>query len=300
MKECNSWQVPPVSVVIPVYNAERYLEECIVSLLAQNYPVEKREILFIDNNSRDCSPAILQKYASKIRILQEPTQGAAAARNKGITHGKHDFIAFIDADCKAEKDWLWNLVKALTKDSEISAIGGKILSRRPCNAIEKFGEAIHDHDKAINTFTPPYLITMNMAIRRAVFDEVGLFNEEYLRGQDSELSYRLYHVGCKLRYVPEAIVYHANETRLRGLFWEGFTHGMWKVKLVRECQNTVLKDRKRSRQADYVQITKAFSDFVSQTVALRKIAITPLCTCIFRMGKQMGHLVGSVRFKSIR
>ncbi|MCZ6799276.1 MAG: glycosyltransferase [Nitrospirae bacterium] len=299
MKECYTGQATPVSIVIPVYNAESYLEECIASLLAQNYPTEKREILFIDNNSSDRSSAILQKHASKVRIIQEPTQGAAAARNRGIKQAKHELIAFIDADCTADKDWLRYLVKALTKDSEIAAVGGKILSRRPANPIEKFGETIHDHDKAINTFKPPYLMTSNMAIRRAVLDEAGLFNEEYRRGQDSELSYRLYNMACKFRYVPEALVYHANKKHLLGLFLEGFTHGVWKVKLEKEYRDTVLKDRKRSCHADYVQIIKAFSEFVSRTIASRKIAVTPLCECIFRSGKKMGHLVGSVRFKSI-
>ena len=299
MKECFAGQATPVSVVIPVYNAECYVEECIASLLAQNYPTEKREILFIDNNSSDRSSAILQKHASKVRIIQEPTQGAAAARNRGIKQAKHELIAFIDADCTADKDWLRYLVKALTKDSEIAAVGGKILSRRPASAIEGFGETIHDHNKAINIFTPPYLITMNMVIRRAVLNEVGHFNEEYLRGQDSELSYRLYNMGCKLRYLPEAIVYHANEKHLLGLFLEGFTHGMWNVKLKKEYRDTVLKDRKRSRHADYVQIIKAFSEFVGRTIASRKIAVPPLCACIFQSGKKIGHLVGSVRFKSI-
>ncbi len=164
MKECYTGQATPVSIVVPVYNAERYLEECIASLLAQNYPTEKREILFIDNNSSDRSSAILQKHASKVRILQEPTQGAAAARNRGIKQARYDLIAFIDADCTADKDWLWHLLEPFTNDSEIAAVGGKFLSRRPANPIEIFGETIHDHDKAINTFTPPYLITMNMAI----------------------------------------------------------------------------------------------------------------------------------------
>ncbi len=288
-----------VSVVVPVFNAEETLESCLRSLLSLTYPRERIEIIAINNNSSDGSAGILQRYRNSIRVLEETTQGAAAARNRGVRSARFDLIAFTDADCTVDPEWLGHLLEPLRRDPGMAAAGGRILCRRPANSVEKFGEVVHDHARAIGTFVPPYVITMNMAIRRAVLLDVGLFDESFLRGQDSDLSYRLYQKKYRLEYAPFALVYHRNESNLMGLFLEGFVHGMWDVKLKKKHADWLFPSRARIRYRDYLNLLKLFLTFLSQTFCRRRIALQKLCEFCFSLGKKAGMIVGSVRFREL-
>ena len=85
---------PLVSVIIPVYNAERYLAEAIESVLAQTYrPIE---VIIVDDGSTDSSADIAKRYNSLVRYFFQPNSGLAAARNKGISQAKGSFFAFLD------------------------------------------------------------------------------------------------------------------------------------------------------------------------------------------------------------
>ena len=90
---------PKISVIIPVYNVEKYLARCLDSVLAQHFP--DVEILCIDDGSTDGSLSILREYAardSRIRVLEQKNSGASAARNAGLEAAKGRWIAFVDSD----------------------------------------------------------------------------------------------------------------------------------------------------------------------------------------------------------
>ncbi len=88
---------PLVSIIIPVYNSEKYLAECIDSALAQTWI--NKEIIIVDDGSTDGSLNVAREYESKaVRIFQQENKGAGAARNKGLTEAKGEFIQFLDAD----------------------------------------------------------------------------------------------------------------------------------------------------------------------------------------------------------
>ncbi|MGH7789503.1 MAG: glycosyltransferase, partial [Candidatus Binatia bacterium] len=146
-----------------------------------------------------------------------------AARNAGLAVARGAVVAFTDADCTVAPDWLRHLVAPLG-DASVGAVGGKILSRRPCNLIEAFGERIHDHARAMHEFSPPYAITMNWASRRAVLEAIGRFDPTLLRGSDVDCSYRLVAAGYRLVYAPAAVIYHRNERTPWGLVHEGYVH----------------------------------------------------------------------------
>ncbi|RVU49828.1 glycosyltransferase family 2 protein [Rubrivivax rivuli] len=87
---------PQVSVIIPVYNGERFVAEAVNSALAQDYP--SKEVLVIDDGSRDRTTNILASYGSTIRVISVPNGGPARARNLGMREAQGEFIAFLDAD----------------------------------------------------------------------------------------------------------------------------------------------------------------------------------------------------------
>jgi glycosyltransferase involved in cell wall biosynthesis len=280
-----------VSVVVPVYNSEKTLEACIQSLLDIDHPKGSMELIFVDNGSTDSTPEILKRYADKIILLSEKKRGPAAARNRGIKAATCGIIAFTDSDCVVDKSWLRELVKPL-EDPAVGITGGKILAKQPCNEIEKFGEDIHDHYKALNIYKPPYAITMNWASRLSTLKEAGLFDEGLLRGEDSDLSYRICQAGYKMAYVPEAVICHENEKGLKGLFMEGFAHGFYSVQLLKKHKDLVKRAGHRRFVAnDYVVILSGIFD-----ILLRRSKISSTCATVFNLGKKIGKILGSFRF----
>lgn len=97
---------PKISVIIPVYNVQKYLQRCIDSLLAQTYT--NIELIFVDDGSTDNSFSILQKAAlsdSRVRVLQQENSGPSAARNRGMENCTGEYIMFCDSDDTVEQNW---------------------------------------------------------------------------------------------------------------------------------------------------------------------------------------------------
>lgn len=286
---------PNISIIVAVYNAAESLENCILSLLALDYPQLQREIIAIDNNSSDRSLEILQQFTASIRILQEPIRGAAAARNRGVMESQHPYIVFTDADCQVAQDWLKQLIKPLQEQDGVAAAGGRILTQQPANVIAQFSDHLHNHHTAI-TETPPYLITMNMAIRRAAFIDIGLFDIQMLRAEDADLSYRLHLAEHNFTYAHDAIVYHQNPNSLGALFKKGYQHGFWNVKLAKKHQILLFSMHERIDRYGYMRINRAAKEFVLQSWQEKQWAILEFCQFVFDSGKKLGMLCGSIRF----
>jgi glycosyltransferase involved in cell wall biosynthesis len=214
--------LPPVTVVVPAYNAAATIEECVASLLALDYD-GPLELVVVDNGSTDATRALVAGLGAT--VLEETRRGPAAARNTGLRHATTELVAFTDADCTVEPEWLARLVAPLA-DATVGIAGGRILARLGANEAERFGELIHDHQAAIEVWRPPYVITMSWASRRAVLEEAGGFDETLRRGEDVDLSWRIAATGRRLVYVPDASVRHRNERTLAGLAREGLLHGL--------------------------------------------------------------------------
>jgi GT2 family glycosyltransferase/predicted nucleotidyltransferase len=242
-------RLPTVSVVVPARNAAGSIGDCVRSLLALDYPSERLELVVVNNGSSDETRSVLETFGSAIRIVDEPRPGRSHARNAGIRASSGEIVAFTDADCTAERGWLTGLVRPL-RDRGVGVAGGPILSRRPATPIELFGQWIHDHRRALLELQPPYAITMSWASRRAVLDEVGLFDPGFPRCEDVELAYRIGERGFAFAFAPDAVVHHRNERTVRGLWREGFLHGYFAVPVLRRHAGYVSLCRARSAAAD--------------------------------------------------
>lgn len=119
-------ELKKVSVVVPVYNAESTLEQCIEALRGQDYPETHREIIMVDDNSTDRSAEIVQAYGD-IRYVKESHQGPAAARNRGAAAASHGLLVFTDSDCLPDRTWLRTLVAAFDEDPDLDVAGGEIV-----------------------------------------------------------------------------------------------------------------------------------------------------------------------------
>jgi glycosyltransferase involved in cell wall biosynthesis len=283
---------PDISVVLAVRNGAPTVGACLDSLLAQEYPNQKLEILVVDNGSTDRTASVLARYHRKIGVLRTERRGASAARNCGIAAARGEAIAFTDADCVADPSWLRHIVEPLA-DAQVGIAGGPIVSRRPCNAVEAFGDYVHDQSLAINEYTPPYVASGNWCSRRRIFTDVGLFDEELLRGQDAELSWRIFAAGFRLEHVPTAIVYHRNERTLGGLLREGFTHGKASI-LVHRLHHELVRQTGHPRI--YWQSYRDIGNRLVRSVTGPDRAFSA-CYVVFNVGKKLGKIAGSIRYR---
>ena len=217
---------PAFSIVVPVFNGAATIAQCVDSLLAIDYPRDRYEIICVDNASTDDTATQWRGFVPHIRILREEIRGAAAARNCGILAAHNDVIAFTDADCMVDAGWLQALASRIGEPG-VGIVGGRIAAVRGANSVERFGERIHDHRRAIEQMQLPYVITMNWASPKQLLLDVGMFDESLLRGQDTDLAFRISAAGWRMVYVPDAVVRHFNERSLWGLFCEGYTHGRY-------------------------------------------------------------------------
>ena len=127
---------PLISIIIPIYNAERFLSECIESVIAQTY--DNIEIIAVDDGSTDGSMKVLTSYAerdSRIIIINQSNAGPSAARNNGLKHVKGNYIAFVDADDTLSVDFIRN---SLSVGHECDIIAGDMTDKYSDLGICKF------------------------------------------------------------------------------------------------------------------------------------------------------------------
>jgi len=216
----------PVSVVVPVRNGAQTLPLCLSALLAQNYPVDRFEILCVDNGSADESVAVMQRFAPRVQVLHAERRGASAARNEGIRRARHRWLAFTDCDCVPDPGWLAALVQFARSPRRADLMGGPIVAYRPTTHIERFSERLFDQQRAMCEFKPPYAVSANMMVSRDTLTAFGAFDESFLRGQDVELSYRAFFANrATFGYVETAVVAHVNPKTLTALWRKALQHG---------------------------------------------------------------------------
>lgn len=216
--------LPKVSVVIPIYNGEADLPALINCLLSQTYPPQLVEYLLVDNNSSDRTQSILQTTAleltQKITIhpLQEPKiQSSYAARNVGIKAARSEIIAFTDADCRPQPNWLQDLIKPFV-NSEVGIVVGEITSLPGKTFLEKYADrqnVLSQKHTLAHSFCS-YGQTANLAIRRQVFTQVGLFRPYLTTGGDADICWRVQkQSNWQLYFAANAIVQHRHRATLK-------------------------------------------------------------------------------------
>ncbi len=195
-----------LSVVVPAYNEERYIEACLRSIRAQSMEVE---LIVVDNASEDRTPEIAEEYAD--RVVHEPRRGVAFARDTGWRRAKGEFVAFTDADTVVPKSWASTMHSALCgADAAYGPVylaDGSRMER--VLARYAFTAFLHLHSLA----GLPHFSGQNFGVRRRLLELAGGFNLKLEVGEDFELSRRLRKLG-RVVFVPHMHVYTSSR-RLR-------------------------------------------------------------------------------------
>ncbi len=214
-----------VSVVVPAYNAEKYIGRAIESLLGQSYPKEKTELIFVNNNSSDKTAEVIKSYPV-VYLEKNDKQSSYAARNKGIKHSNSEMIAFTDADCIADKDWLKNGICKL-KETRADLVGGKVdfILSSNTSAAEIYDTLTHfGFNKKIKKGHGTG--AGNLFTYADCFEKNGLFSE-VVSGGDLEWSMRAVRNGLRLEYAEDAVVRHPAR-KLKEILFKSFRTGTGK------------------------------------------------------------------------
>ena len=192
------------SVIIPVYNQEKNIEELIKSLLNQNYPKSLFEIIAVDNGSIDKSKFIINKFEVKYVFEKKPS--SYAARNAGAKIAKGNVYAFIDGDMSADENWLFNANKVLAK---FDLVGGKIINKDSSKKyLTLYDSIIVNSTREINLRENHRICGGNFFIFRSVFNKLGGFNSNLISGGDTLISLNAIKNNYKIGYAHDAIGYH--------------------------------------------------------------------------------------------
>ena len=218
-----------ITVILCTYNRCESLAKALDSVAASILPASVEwEVLVVDNNSPDRTRAVIEQYSTRypgrFRYLFEGKQGKSNALNSAIRNARGNILAFMDDDVLVAPDWLQNLTAPLDS-GEYGGTGGRILSQQSLDIPEwlaidgEYGVgsmlALFDHgDEGFELKTPPF--GTNMAFLARIFEKLGGFRTDMgpcpgseLRNEDMEFGRRVMAAGEKLRYVPDAVVYHA-------------------------------------------------------------------------------------------
>lgn len=194
---------PEVSVVIPARNAAATIGSCLAALYRQR-AAPAFETIVVDDGSTDATAAIVRGAGTRVRLISRgPVGGAGAARNLGVAQATAPLIAFTDADCEPDPDWLRHGCSAL---KEADLVQGAVEPAHP-------PAGPFDHTLSVNR--PGYFETANLMVRRGLFERVGGFEDWLERGsgrpigEDTWFGWSARRAGAETRFDPRCLVRHA-------------------------------------------------------------------------------------------
>jgi succinoglycan biosynthesis protein ExoA len=234
---------PQVSVVMPVRNENSLLVHSLGSVLSQDYPQERMEVIVVDGLSLDGTRETVRSLQSanpNLTLLSNERKIVSSGLNLAIRSAKGEAIIRIDGHCIIPKTYVRRCVELLTDRGDVECIGGSLRS---------VGRGAQGDAISLAMSTPfgvgdAYFRYSNReafvdtvafgAYRRRVFDNIGLFDEELVRNQDDEFNYRLRESGGKILLVPEIRAEYFTRSSFPRLWRQYFEYGYWKVRVMQK------------------------------------------------------------------
>ena len=205
---------PYLSVLIDTYNHERFIEQAVASVLAQDFSAADREILVVDDGSTDRTPEILGKFGSQIRVLRKANGGQASAFNTGIPQCQGEIVAFLDGDDWWVPDKLSSVAKAMADHPEVGFVGHGIVNifqdGSQSTDILRDGFSFQANEMAgakLFRLRCSFLGTSRMSIRKPLLDRIGPVPEE-ICVQADEYLYTMAAVFSPTLILPLALTFY--------------------------------------------------------------------------------------------
>lgn len=231
--------IKKVSVICPVFNEEKFIEACIMSIIEQDYPQDAMEIIFVDGRSTDHTADIIRRYMQNypfMKLIDNPERIVPYALNKGLQEAKGEVIMRLDGHCTYPTNYISELVKYLYL-LNADNVGG-VWNTQPakdtpiCQAIalassHPFGVGGSMHKIGVSKITETDTVPFG-CYKREVFEKTGPFDTDLVRNQDDEFNGRLLNLGGKIFLIPQVIInYTARDTlcKMRQMYYQ---YGLYK------------------------------------------------------------------------
>ncbi|MBD3289122.1 glycosyltransferase [candidate division KSB1 bacterium] len=229
-----------VSVIVACRNEEKYIGNCLESIIGNNYPKDRLEVLVVDGMSTDSTRDIIDRYAqnfSFIKRIDNPKLITPAAFNLGIKNASGEVVMIMGSHSKYKSNYISSCIRYLNK-CDADNVGG-ILRTLPgddtttAKAIASslshpFG--VGNSSFRVGSRKPLWADTVfGGCYKKKVFDEVGLFNENLVRSQDMDFNIRLKSNGGKILLVPSIIAEYFAKPTIKSFFMHNFKDGFWAI-----------------------------------------------------------------------
>lgn len=234
---------PFVSVVMPVRNEADFIKRSLGAVLAQDYPLEKMEVVIADGFSEDETRNLIDEVSRRspipVKIIDNPKKIAPSGLNRAIRESRGAIIIRIDGHCEIRKDYVANCVAHLLEGTaeciggRIETVGANAIARAIAAAMSsRFGVggsafrcAETEREMFVDTVAFP-------AYKREIFNRIGLFNEELVRNQDDEFNYRIRKNGGRILLAPDVHSKYYSRSNFKSLLRQYFQYGLWKVRVL--------------------------------------------------------------------
>ena len=214
-----------LSIIIPMYNAEKYIEECLDSILNSNLSKDLFELVIVNDGSKDKSPEIAQDYASKysnVTYLTQENQGQSTARNYGIKTCIGEYVWCVDADDKLISEQLPKIIDALDEYENLDILAvqlqnvteeGQYLDVECSQPTLEHNKVLSGVEVILSGYNPSSICAL--ITKKQLFIDNNIFFVKGITHQDVELTYRLMPCAMKIVFsdiIPYLYIYHPNST----------------------------------------------------------------------------------------
>lgn len=237
-----------VSIVMPIYNEEKYIDKCICSLLKQDFSRDEMEWLFVDGMSSDNTVKIIKKYQTKypdlIYVFENPEKIVPCAMNIGIKQSCGEYIIRLDAHAEYANNYISNCVRYL-ETIEADNVGGvaetKAITRQGKTIAKMLSSKFGVGDSKFRTHAKSgYVDTVPFgAFRRDVFLKYGGYDERLVRNQDNEMNYRIRKNGGKIYLAEDIQLSYYCRDSVSGISKMARTNGKWNVITMKLCPGSM-------------------------------------------------------------
>ncbi|MBR7033787.1 MAG: glycosyltransferase family 2 protein [Clostridia bacterium] len=233
---------PFVSAMIVVRNEENRIAKCIDSLLRQDYPVDRYEIIVVDGESTDGTLDVVKERIEsaketgpvpEVRIVCNPKKILASGWNIGIKESRGEFVVRPDAHAYVDSDFISKSVETIFSADDADCVGGQMITVCESGKGQLIMEALSSPfgvggSRFRYSKKPGYVDTVAYGLyRRSVFDRIGFFNETLLRTQDNDLHRRMRDAGMKFYLNPDIRSYYYSRDTFGKLIKQQFNNGKW-------------------------------------------------------------------------
>ena len=307
-----------ISIIIPTYNRAELLSKCINSLIKQDYPKNKYEIIVVDDGSSDNTKELAENFIKKYKNIQyinhPKNRGVAASRNTGIKKAKGENVAIVADDYILPENYLSTINKQFKNTDikimsfEISINGNDFLS----NVFQSYYDAgkyplIHGEESSRGffidicqekTIKKTLLPASGAAVfRKELFKKIGLFDEDLRTGEDTDFSYRLHKNDIYVYYNPFVKIRHFYSNTMfkimRRMFFYGISY--YRIKKKHPSSSLVLPDTFNNVLRDVIEIF--YRPFIRCRYAnsFKKLALYYPFMLFFDLSRVIGIFYGYIK-----